>query len=1047
MVSVTPVNPAVRAVLQRLVVGVCLLVLACAALAAPTSPLRFKRLNNLATDDMSIMSMLQDRRGFVWIATLNGGLYRFDGYQSVRYVHDPLDKGSLPSDRTGPVYEDGDGRIWVATREGLARFNPEANNFTTYVPLPAPGSPRLVKNIISDGAKGMWLATWAGLQHFDPATGEFDQYVHEEGREDSLSGNNLDAMALDRHGGLWVGTWPAGIDYLPKGSRSFRHFRIDSPSAPNPLINIVHALHLDRQHRLWIGTGSGVYRWSEDMAWSQPVRIASPDTRINGFYTDRKGALWSGTMTAGLLRWSAGSDEVSVFAFRASDPYSVPTASIASLMQDRTGNLWVGTFNSGVSVANMGSSGFARVIPPSLDAENPLPNNTIQTIEGAPGGRIWMGGLNGFMLLDPVQGKVVRNYRANPARPGGLKSDTVYSFYQQPGGPLWVGTSAGLHRLDHPDGDFKVMHFGVKAADFINTIVPGANGKLWIGTGNSVVHFDPATGRYAVHDDTGDRDNRRLLKGASNILEDRLGRVWMGLESGTGMDMLDTRSGKFSHFRHDGDKHRRLSGDTVSALHLDADGRLWVATSKGLNEIVTAPDGKISVRLHDGGMGQPRIFAVRSEAGGALWLSTTSSLIRYDPATGTAAHYAAGDGLIDSYRVNASFGDSAGRLYFGGASGATVISPDQVAVESVPPSVAITDISVLNRSLALRPHPDGVVLEGTMSAPRALELSPGLPVFSIEFSALHYTDPALNRYAHQLVGFDRDWVMSDAAHRSATYTNLNPGTYLFKVKAANDRGLWNEEAALLSITILPRFWNTWWFRVAAVALAVIVLAIAYRMRVRSLTRSKIILEALVAARTGELEDSNAQLALSNAKLAALSMTDGLTGITNRRGFDAALADEWARAMRSGEPVALAMLDVDHFKMYNDRYGHQAGDQCLCEVAKAINGHARRAGDMAARYGGEEFALLSRLCYGPNALAVAQEVCAAVEALNIPHDGSPHGHVTVSIGVAVMVPDPASTPEMLVWRADQALYRVKQEGRNNALLAGAGDSSGSRQIAG
>lgn len=1016
-------------------------------MASPASPLRFQRLANLATDDKSILSMLQDRRGFVWIATLNGGLYRYDGYQSVRYVHDPLDKGSLPSDRTGPLYEDGEGRIWVATREGLARYNAATNNFTTYVPLPAPGSPRLVKNIISDGARGMWLATWAGLQHFDPATGKFEQYVHEEGRADSLSGNNLDAMVLDRHGGLWVGTWPAGIDYLPKGSRSFRHFRVDSPARPNPLINIVHALHLDRQQRLWIGTGSGVFRWSEDMPWSRPVRVASPDTRINGFYTDSRGALWSGTMTAGLLRWNPGSDDVSVFAYRASDPYSVPSASIASLMQDRTGNLWVGTYNSGVSIANMGSSGFARVIPPALDAENPLPNNTIQTIEGAPGGRIWMGGLNGFVLLDPEQGKVVRNYRASPGRPGALGSDTVYSFYQEPGGPLWVGTSAGLHRLDHPDGRFSVTHFGAKAADFINTIVPGSNGMLWIGTGNSVVHFDPASGKYTVHDETGDPANRRVLKGASNILEDRLGRVWMGLEAGTGMDMLDTRSGKFTHFRHDGEKGRRLAGDTVSAMHQDAGGRLWLGTSKGLNEIVTAPDGAISVRLHDGGMGQPRIFAVRSEAGGALWLSTTSSLIRYDPVAATSTQYTAGDGLIDSYRVNASFGDSTGRLYFGGASGATVVTPDSVAVNSVPPSVAITDISVLNRSLSLRPHPEGVVLEGTITAPRKLELSPGLPVFSIEFSALHYTDPALNRYAHQLVGFDKTWVMSDAAHRSATYTNLNPGKYLFKVKAANDRGLWNEQAAELQVTILPWFWNTWWFRIAVVLLMVILLAMFYRMRVRSLTRSKMVLEALVAARTGELEESNTKLARSNAKLAELSMTDGLTGITNRRGFDAALADEWARAMRSGEPVALAMLDVDHFKKFNDRYGHQAGDQCLCEVAQAISAHARRAGDLAARYGGEEFALLSRLCFGPNALAVAQDVCACVEALDMPHNDSPYGRVTVSIGVAVMLPDAASTPEMLVWRADQALYRAKQEGRNRAILSVADDSARALQSAG
>jgi diguanylate cyclase (GGDEF)-like protein len=343
--------------------------------------------------------------------------------------------------------------------------------------------------------------------------------------------------------------------------------------------------------------------------------------------------------------------------------------------------------------------------------------------------------------------------------------------------------------------------------------------------------------------------------------------------------------------------------------------------------------------------------------------------------------------------------------------------------------VAITDISVFNRSLAGGARPADVKLSGTVTAPTEVTLSVQASVFSLEFSALHYTDPLRNSYAYRLKGFDRDWVTTDANHRSATYTNLDPGTYVFEVKAANEQGLWSEQPASVTIRILPPFWQTWWFRLAVAVVAIGLLAMAYRARVRSLTRRQKQLQALVAARTGELEESN-------AKLATLSSTDALTGITNRRGFDEALVAEWRRATRGGHALALAMLDVDHFKSYNDFYGHPAGDQCLRAVAALVEKFGRRTGDLVARYGGEEFALLAPSTDAAELTALAETICRELERLALPHAQSPYGVITISIGVAAMVPDEANDAGMLVRAADQALYRAKLAGRNRATAAGA-----------
>jgi diguanylate cyclase (GGDEF)-like protein len=300
-------------------------------------------------------------------------------------------------------------------------------------------------------------------------------------------------------------------------------------------------------------------------------------------------------------------------------------------------------------------------------------------------------------------------------------------------------------------------------------------------------------------------------------------------------------------------------------------------------------------------------------------------------------------------------------------------------------------------------------------------------VFSLEFAALHYTEPSENRYAYQLQGFDRDWVQTDASHRSASYTNLNPGHYLFRVKAANHLGVWNEEPASLKITITPPFWQRWWFRLGMAILIVGSLVLAYKIRIHRLTRHQLELEALVAARTGELEESN-------RKLAALSTTDGLTGVSNRRGFDLALEAEWRRAARTGQTLALSMLDVDYFKKYNDHYGHQAGDQCLRTVADLIAAHGRRTSDLVARYGGEEFALLAPATDAAHAMEIAQGICEELARLALPHAKSPHGVVTISIGVATAMPDESVSWSTLIETSDKALYRAKQAGRNRALLA-------------
>ena len=999
--------------------------------AAPS--LRFKKLGPLGGDEPSMLSLMQDRKGYIWVGTHTNGLYRYNGYQAVRYAHNPGDPNSLPHDRVAAIYEDGQGRIWAGTQSGLARFNPETNDFTVVAPAKGPNNHRIIKSIVPDGKQGMWIASWGGLQHFDPRSGKFVVYAHDDKNPASLASNDINALAVDDQGGVWAATWPGGLDYLAPGATEFRHHQVDPAARPDARINIVRALQFDRAGALWIGTESGVIRWDGKRDWNTRVAVASPASRITNFNLDHKGVLWGTTLSAGLLRWNQDTGAFDQFVHAADDPYSLPGDNLRAVMQDRGGMLWIASFTDGIALANLSSEGFTRHVPFRIDRRAAPASNALLSLMRAPDGRLWLGGNVGMSLYDPANNAVVKTYQADDKTPGKLSHSIVYSMYQDPDGkgPLWLGTSNGLNRLDQADGNFQAIHFGNTASDYINAIAPGAGGALWLATGNSLIRYEPQTdGRKFYYNDP-QNSSSRSVNGASAVLEDSSGRVWVGSEwNGGGLDWLDPATGIFRHFRHDPanpGNPASISDDNIASLHEDAKGRVWVGTSKGLNLVEFQADGALRFKSYASAMRQQKILAIEHDLDGKIWCSTLAGLFRLDPETDKVSLFTAADGLTEGFTVNSSARGADGVLYFGGVHGMTAVTPSKVRSSSVAPQVAITDITVFNHSLQNgKPRAD-VKAEGPVTAPTALTLSSQASVFSLEFAALHYTDPAENRYAYQLQGFDREWVETDAAHRSASYTNLNPGHYIFRVKAANHLGVWNEEPATLHITITPPFWQLWWFRLLVVGMSVFTLALLYRIRIDRLTRHQLQLQQLVAARTAELEESN-------RKLAALSTTDGLTGVVNRRGFDLALAAEWRRAARTGQPVALSMLDVDYFKKYNDHYGHQAGDATLRAVADLITSHGRRATDIVARYGGEEFALLAAATDAADAFGAAHGICTELARRQLPHEQSPLGILTISIGVAVLVPSDDNTPELLVEMADRALYRAKQQGRNMALLA-------------
>ncbi|MET3131461.1 signal transduction histidine kinase/ligand-binding sensor domain-containing protein/CheY-like chemotaxis protein [Oxalobacteraceae bacterium GrIS 1.11] len=853
-----------------------LALLAQACLAAPPKNLRFEQFGiEQGLPHELVQTMLQDRQGFMWIGT-QSGLVRYDGARVTFYRHNADKPGSLTNPWVTALYEDGHGRLWVGTRGGgLQRYDPASESFTPYTRQPADsrdGGGLQISAIKGDGGSGMWLATTDGLSHFNPERGEFTALRHDAAQAGSLGHNTVTALAPDRQGNLWLGT-AHGLERLPGGAAQFEHHRLDSEAAPDPKRNDIHALLLDRDGALWIGTAAGLEVWP---ATGPKRRFGAAEGLAAGaietLYQDRDGAVWLGTQDDGLKRWDAGAEHFLTYHNESGDPHSLADNRVVALLQDRSGSLWVGTWNRGTSRVDLAGGGFERYVHLADDPHS-LGAGRIQGLAADGKGGIWLGtSSDGLNRLDKASG-AIDGFRHQAGDPGSLSHDTVRAVQVNAEG-VWVGTAGGLDLLDPVSGRF--THFRHDPADpnsissnQVYTLAFDRAGILWVGTTDGGLNrFDPLSRQFQRFPHKAQEADSLSNSWVAQILDDSHGNLWVGTFGG-GLDRLDRQSGRFQHFRHDDKDAGSLSHDTVTRIMEDRSGTVWVGTTSGLNRMERQADGGVRFKRYSvrDGLENDVVVDIEQARDGKLWLGTNAGLSRFDTRRGIFRNFTAVEGLIDgTYMVGGGFSDPDGTLYFGGTRGVTAFRPEAIRDNPTTPQVAITDFLIFNQSVRGGYRPDGFQMMGAVTEAKALTLSYLHSVFSLEFAALHYADPRHNRYAYMLEGFDRNWVYADAEHRVATYTNLEPGTYLFRVRAATKDGEWNELGASMAITITPPFWKTWWFRLAAVALLLGGAVLAYRTRIRRFARQQKLLERQVVKRTAEADAARQRL---------LNMTDGL----------------------------------------------------------------------------------------------------------------------------------------------------------------------------
>ena len=1022
--------------------------------SAADRPMRFDHLTiRDGLSQSSVLAILQDRDGFVWLGT-EDGLNRFDGRTVVQFKHDPSAAGSLPSDFVWAIDEDAAGDLWIATEGGgVVRYEQSSGRF-----LALRNDPRDAGSLASDFIRALhvdrqgsvWIGTrGAGVDRLDPQSGRISHYRHESGNASSLPSDDIYAIVSDQAGGLWIGT-DAGLARFDSSAQGFARYTHD-PADPTSLSNDrVRAVYEDRAGQLWVGTRSGLNRLEPgNGGFIRYLHAADDPTSlghnlVRSIYEDAEMRLWVGTQ-GGLNLLDRGADTFSRYLHDRSDPDSLGENEVMSLFQDRGGVLWIGTRIAGVSRWNPRTWSFGHRMPATA-AEGDASARLVTSFAEGTDGRIRIGTMgSGIRVLDLATGRSER-IRTDSPRPSGLSDDRVMALLSDSRGSLWVGTMAGgLNRLDPSASGFKVFRHDPDDAaslgsDAIMSLYEDSSGDLWVGTfGGGAARFDRAGSTFERFSSDPTVADSLSSSRVTAFAEDATGSLWIGTHSG-GLNLVDRRSGSSRHYRHDVDDPNSLSSDDVYALHVDRSGVLWIGTTAGLNRLqgsAKAPD-RIRFERYSEKDGLPNevIYGIQSDDKGNLWLSTNRGLSRFNPTTQTFENFHRSHGLqADEFNFGAHYRSASGELLFGGNNGFNAFHPDRLARNEAVPPVVLTAFQKLDQT---------VETEVPLSRLDEIELDHRDDVVSFEFAALDFSAPGQNRFAYMLEGLHSDWIDLGTANRT-TLTDLSPGRYVLRVKATNADGTANENGLAIALSVRPPWWQTRWARGGAALLVMLVLMAAVGARKRFVVSfgESVDTEASdqLAHRAAHLEARIAELETENRRLREASLTDPVTGLPNRRFFHEQVAKEFALIRRryqerttdegATEPLDLVFMkiDLDGFRAINETYGATVGDRLLADVGDVLQ-RACRSSDLLIRWRDDEFVLVARETDAERAERLAERLRSRIAERSF-RCGSQQIRMTCSLGFTGY-PFPRQRPgllsdESVLELADYALHSAKERG--------------------
>lgn len=907
---------------------ICLLLLLTAkSLSAQTHaapPLRFDRIpSELGLSQNFVSAIIQDRQGFLWIGTKDG-LNRFDGYRFTVFRHEAFDSTSLSDNSIKVLREDREGRLWVGTPNGLHLFDRATEVFHRCPTRDSTRQQGLSHAYVTDiqehpGDGALWIATTNGLTKLalprgakNLAEAAYTHFLHDPHDPHSLSAPLVHRVAIDARGSIWVATNSAlhKISRAASSEYEVQRMALAPPDAEwKKLLDSRPQRYLlspGQNGAIWIGAGLGLARWDAATSAFTYYKLDhrhTPAFKLNEallLYEDRRApnaALWIGSWN-GLARFEPSTNSFAFYQHEPGNPNSAPESGVGAFFESEAGVLWLGSNGNGLFRYDPRARRFAqRGADGRLGLWQGTSLRALCEIQfpGTPA-ELWFGGANGRLYrMNRRSGEV----RLVPPPPHFPNWDVVMTMLQDSLAPetIWIGNYHGLFRMEWKNGRAgAISHFKPEPesewplVQEVYDIAQDRDGEIWIVTPVHLMRLDRSANAF-VRYRYASEDLAVLVQNAFSVIhQDRHGRFWLG--TGEGLMRFDRATGAFRRYANAPGNPMSLSHNTVRAICEDPgdpQNVLWIGTAGGgLNRFDLRTETFTHFTTKDG-LPNMVIYAILADGAGNLWMSTNRGLSRFtpwdnlgqghsshgvNPRAGEFKNFDANDGLQDNeFNASSHFKSASGELFFGGINGFNAFYPADIRDNAHAPPVVFTDFLLFNRPVSFKD--ENSPLTAPIGETTALTLSHEQNVFSFEFAALDYTDPAKNRYRYKMENFDAAWREAGTS-RTATYTNLNPGEYVFRVQGSNNDGVWNEQGASIKITITPPWWQTWWAYLLYAASAGAALALAFKARLRFLEKRTRELETSVAAATAEvvaqkqrIEKQNEQLALQAGKLAEL----------------------------------------------------------------------------------------------------------------------------------------------------------------------------------
>jgi signal transduction histidine kinase/CheY-like chemotaxis protein/ligand-binding sensor domain-containing protein len=809
----------------------------------------------------NVICIFQGSRGFMWFGTRDG-LNKYDGYKFTVYKNNPEDKNTLIHNMVMDIVEDRSGNLWIATwGGGLDMYDRSTEKFVHPEGFQASGnSGKYINRLWLDHLGYLWVATEGeGLKKYDIVNKKTVAYQHSDMDATSLISNQVKDIREDSRHHIWVAT-EQGLDLFEKLSGSFRHFRHIDGDQKSLSHNYISRIYEDASGRLWFGTqGGGLNSFNRNTRTFQHfenIRNREGQLIINSFKAitgDDQGNLWLGVENGGVIIFNHDKNKFDHYEHDEIDVESVSHNSIWSIFKDDKGNMWVGTFSGGINfVSRDAINKFKHYRQGSSPTS--LSNNNVLSFFEDSNNNLWVGTDGGGLSLFNRSARVFTTYKNDPHSNNSLAGNYVLSVSEGDPGDLWVGTwGNGITIFNKEKNTFRKIGHNPGSPNGLSsphawTMLHDSEDQMWVGTFGGGIDVYSRKGKKIAHYQHDDADTESLSSAMINIIfEDSQHNIWVGTNGG-GLSLFNKKERSFTNYLH-ADGINSLCSNDVFSICEDGSRDLWVGTKAGLSHLRRTDDHFTNYYTKEG-LASNTVMGILADHNNKLWISTYNGISRFDPDSKVFTNFGLNDGIQSHEFKKAALQSRSGKMYFGGVNGFNEFHPDSIRNLKYDPPLVFTDFHLFNKSVPI--HATGSPLQRSITESKKITLSYNQSDMMLEFASLNYSSEGEKKqYSYLLEGFDKDWNYI-GTKQTATYTHLNPGHYVFKVRDLNNEGKWSDKPIELVIEVTPLFWQTWWFKgiTALLLIGGVVFANNHRMRTLHAQREK--LKRLVKERTDEV---------------------------------------------------------------------------------------------------------------------------------------------------------------------------------------------------